>query len=66
MEALNVGTLLLDQDLTIRKFTPAMAKVVRLAEQDVGRQIEDFSHWLGEQLIDEKSGLGPDASKQHL
>lgn len=40
----DVGTIFLDADLTIRKFTPAAAKYVRIIKSDVGRPISDLSH----------------------
>ncbi|MEZ4585343.1 MAG: chemotaxis protein CheB [Gemmatimonadales bacterium] len=48
---INVGLVFLDQDLTIRKFTPAIAPVVRLVPQDIGRSIVDFAHSLGPDFL---------------
>jgi two-component system, chemotaxis family, CheB/CheR fusion protein len=42
----DVGTLFLDTDLTIRKFTPAAAKHIRIIKSDAGRPISDLSHSL--------------------
>lgn len=39
-----VHTLFLDQDLLIRKFTPAMAEVFHLVASDVGRRIDGFAY----------------------
>ena len=36
----DVGTVFLDRDLSIRKFTPAIAEVFNLLPQDVGRPLE--------------------------
>lgn len=40
--ATEVHTLFLDEDLMIRKFTPAMAEVFHLVASDVGRRIDGF------------------------
>lgn len=42
----DVGTIFLDADLTIRKFTPAAARYVRIIKSDIGRPISDLSHSL--------------------
>ncbi|MGC9312628.1 MAG: chemotaxis protein CheB [Sediminispirochaetaceae bacterium] len=51
-----IGTLFLDTDLRIRKFTPELKTVFRLEEKDIGRQIHDFatnfSDITAEQIID--------------
>jgi len=44
LEGTNVGTLFLDRDLRIRRFTPRIASVFHIVPQDLGRQIGDFSH----------------------
>jgi two-component system CheB/CheR fusion protein len=44
LEGTDVGTLFLDRDLRIRRFTPRIASVFHIVEHDVGRQISDFSH----------------------
>ncbi|MCW5802075.1 MAG: PAS domain S-box protein [Deltaproteobacteria bacterium] len=44
LEGTDVGTLFLDRDLRIRRFTPRIATVFHLVDHDVGRQISDFSH----------------------
>jgi two-component system CheB/CheR fusion protein len=38
-----IGTIFLDEGLTIRRFTPAVAGLVRIIPRDVGRSIEHFS-----------------------
>ncbi len=38
-----IGTLFLDEELTIRRFTPAVASLVRVIPRDVGRPIEHFT-----------------------
>jgi two-component system CheB/CheR fusion protein len=44
LEGTDVGTLFLDRDLRIRRFTPRIASVFHIVAQDLGRQIGDFSH----------------------
>ena len=44
LEGTDVGTLFLDHDLCIRRFTARMASVFHLQPHDVGRKIGDFSH----------------------
>jgi two-component system CheB/CheR fusion protein len=44
LEGTDVGTLFLDRDLRIRRFTPRIASVFHIVEHDVGRQIGDFSN----------------------
>lgn len=39
-----LGTLFLDSALRVRKFTPATTAIVALTDQDIGREIETFSH----------------------
>jgi two-component system CheB/CheR fusion protein len=42
----DVGTIFLDSQLCIRKFTPQVAESFNLLSQDVGRSIESFTHTL--------------------
>ncbi len=44
LEGTDVGTLFLDGELRIRRFTARIASVFRIQPDDVGRQISDFSH----------------------
>jgi two-component system, chemotaxis family, CheB/CheR fusion protein len=44
LEGTDVGTLFLDRELRIRRFTPRIASVFHIVEHDVGRQIGDFSN----------------------
>ncbi len=44
LESTDVGTLFLDRNLCIRKYTPRMASVFHIQPQDVGRSIRHFSH----------------------
>ncbi len=48
---IDLGTLFIDSDLRIRKFTPATDQVIKLLEHDVGRSIEDFAHSLGTEFL---------------
>ena len=43
LAATEVATLFLDQDLRIRRFTPAARKLFRLIDRDVGRPLEDIA-----------------------
>lgn len=48
MASTEIGTIFLDSELCIRKFTPSATKEIRLLDQDIGRPISDFSsHILG-------------------
>ena len=40
----DVGTMFLDRNLCIRKFTPQLAEAFHLLPQDVGRRVDSFSH----------------------
>ncbi|HLK98298.1 MAG TPA: CheR family methyltransferase, partial [Hymenobacter sp.] len=44
--ASDVGTVFLDRDLCVRKFTPEIGKTFHLLPQDVGRHIDNFAHSL--------------------
>ena len=44
LEGTDVGTVFLDHDLRIRRFTSRIAGVFRFLPHDVGRKISDFSH----------------------
>jgi two-component system CheB/CheR fusion protein len=44
LEGTDVGTLFLDSELRIRRFTSRIASVFRILPNDVGRAISDFSH----------------------
>ncbi len=48
LRSTEIGTLFLDEQLAIRKFTPLVATVVSLMDRDVGRPIEHVRHSLGE------------------
>ena len=39
----DIGTIFLDKDFEIRRFTPAISHQVKLKESDIGRSVSDFS-----------------------
>jgi two-component system CheB/CheR fusion protein len=54
LEGTDVGTVFLDRNLRIRRFTARIASVFRFQQHDIGRRIGDFSHNIErEQLMDE-------------
>lgn len=44
LQNIEVGTLFLDRNLSVRKFTVAIGEIINLTAHDIGRSIEDFSH----------------------
>lgn len=46
LNSTTIGTIFLDSNLCIRKFTPAITKEVNLIEADIGRPISHISHYL--------------------
>ena len=44
LEGTDVGTVFLDRELRIRRYTSRIACVFRFQPHDIGRQIGDFSH----------------------
>ncbi len=46
MAATDIGTLFLDRGLRIRRFTPQLAELFNVTENDRGRPISDFTHRL--------------------
>ena len=44
LSSTDIGTIFLDQQLKIRKFTPRIGETFKLLPQDVGRPIETFTH----------------------
>jgi two-component system, chemotaxis family, CheB/CheR fusion protein len=44
LRSTDIGTIFLDKDLCIRKFTPQIGRAFDLLPQDVGRRIDSFSH----------------------
>jgi two-component system, chemotaxis family, CheB/CheR fusion protein len=57
MAATNVGTLFLDKELRIKRFTPPIAALFNITMNDEGRSITDFTHRL------DYGALADDASK---
>lgn len=54
LNSTNIGTIFLDTNLCVRKFTPAVTKEINLIEQDIGRPISHISHNLiNEDIINE-------------
>ncbi len=43
MASTEIGTVFLDNDLCIRKFTPAITEIIPLVNHDIGRSIEAFT-----------------------
>ncbi|HVX59445.1 MAG TPA: chemotaxis protein CheB [Pirellulales bacterium] len=53
-----VGTIFLDSELRIRKFTPAVSRTFHLLPQDIGRRIDSFAHSiLHETLVEDIEGV---------
>jgi two-component system, chemotaxis family, CheB/CheR fusion protein len=46
LEGTEVGTIFLDRDLRIRRYTERIGRVFRIQDRDIGREIRDFSHTL--------------------
>jgi two-component system, chemotaxis family, CheB/CheR fusion protein len=44
LQSTDIGTIFLDSDLCIRKFTPQIGRAFDLVPHDVGRRIDNFSH----------------------
>ncbi len=54
LEGTDVGTVFLDHELRIRRFTSRIASIFRFQQHDIGRRISDFSHNIERpQLMDE-------------
>jgi two-component system CheB/CheR fusion protein len=52
MRSTDIGTVFLDKNLCIRKFTPAINREINLLEQDIGRPLSDLSIPIfGDQLL---------------
>lgn len=47
LNSTQIGTLFLDEELRIRKFTPVVSNVLNIVENDKGRYLKDFTHRLG-------------------
>jgi two-component system CheB/CheR fusion protein len=46
MAATGVGTLFLDENLHVRKFTPQVARLFRISDHDAGRPFANLTHFL--------------------
>lgn len=44
MKSTHIGTIFLDTDLRIRRFTPIITEEINLLDQDIGRPLNDFAH----------------------
>ena len=44
IRATDIGTIFLDRDLCIRRFTPAITAAFNILEQDIGRPIDQFAY----------------------
>jgi chemotaxis methyl-accepting protein methylase/signal transduction histidine kinase len=44
LQSTDIGTVFLDKDLRIRKFTPAVTSIITLLEHDVGRPLDQISY----------------------
>jgi len=51
MKNINIGTIFLDKEFKIRKFTPSINEHFKLRNEDIGRQISHFSGTLGGENI---------------
>ncbi len=52
LRSTSIGTLLLDDQLTVRKFTPSASSYVSLLERDVGRPVDHLAmHFGGESFV---------------
>ena len=52
LKSTEIGTIFLDNELKIRKFTPAVTSYFHLMPQDIGRPLEHFSHaFLGDEFL---------------
>ena len=48
LRSTNIGVVFLDENLYIRRFTPAAEKVINLREGDINRPISDFTHQINQ------------------
>ena len=44
LESTDIGVLFLDEELSVRKFTPPVARIFHLLPQDIGRRFDTFAH----------------------
>lgn len=60
MESTDIGTIFLDRQLCIRKFTPAVTRVINLLEQDIGRPFSDLAIPFAEDLLPQITAIRQD------
>jgi len=53
LSSTQIGTLFLDEDLNIRKYTPMITKIFRIIENDIGRSINDINNNITNCKIDD-------------
>lgn len=53
LRSTDIGTIFLDRNLKVRKFTPAACEFVNLMEADIGRPIGHLTHRLGQHDLSE-------------
>jgi two-component system CheB/CheR fusion protein len=52
MEITGVGTMFLDENLELRKFTPKISKIFQIVDADIGRPVSHLPHQLSDVDID--------------
>lgn len=58
LRSTEIGTIFLDRNLCIRKFTPQISRIFNLLPQDVGRRIDAFTHNIDNpHLVEEIGGV---------
>lgn len=63
LRSTNIGVVFLDQDLNIRKFTPAATRAINIRSADVGRPLAHFTHKLDySNLIEDLAQASAEAS----
>jgi two-component system CheB/CheR fusion protein len=56
LSATEIGTLFLDTDLNVKRFTPTVTSVIKLIQTDLGRPLSDIAYDLGGVNLTERSG----------
>ena len=56
LSSTDIGTIFLDENLRIRRYTPKIARVFKLEPQDIGRPLSAFSHTLSIDDLEERLG----------
>ncbi len=58
LSSTDIGTILLDSDMNVRKFTPAAASYIKLLPSDIGRDLTDFAtHIVSENFYEKVRGV---------